>query len=413
MASGGREDYPRGVLRPFVVCVLVGCTAELPAVPGHADVDSGSSDAAVVDGGLFDATDPDVVFRDAPLADAPVADGPSFDATPDGPRPDLATLDFATDGPGPDAPMPDEAVPDGPLPDGPPPDGPSPDGPPPDMPPCMPAPEEACSGVDDDCDGLVDEGAACGPYVASHCRVWLGWADVHAAPAAPAAAWGGCPAQTRDEDGETRCAGTRFDGWFRRFTLQGDVDENDWLGVAFTCTDDARPDLAAWIQASCSVALAHADRGRDPDALDPSGCPVVETGDADGPDPRCVTSGGDGLFHPMRLRGDVNQDDAFGVALVCADDVDAARAAAVQGSAEVYLGLQDRRNVAIFGPCDVDARDDGPSWGGCPGDSLDDAGTTRCAGSHGDGRFHHFRSDHDVDECDALAVALKSRAQPQ
>ncbi len=389
--------------------------AELPTVPADASGDAAAGDAgdaAVVDGGALDVRDPDLGLYDGPLPDGPRVDVPWYDMALDGPAdasPDGLSLDGpGLDGPSGDGPAPDAPGPDGPPPDAQRPDGPLPDGPPPDVPPCVPA-EEACTGVDDDCDGLVDEGGVCGPYVASHCRVWLGWADVHQAPREPAAAWGGCPAEERDGGGETRCAGTRFDSWFRRFGIQGDVDENDWLGVAFTCADDARPDLAAWVEASCSVALTHADNGRDPDGLDPRGCPVLEAGDADGPDPRCVRSAGDGLFHPMRLRGNVGSDDSFGVAFVCTDDLDPARAASVEGSAEVFLGLQDRRDAIAFGPCDDDAHDDGPSWGGCPGDSLDNSGRTRCAGTHGDGRFHHFRSDHNVDECDVFAIALKAR----
>ncbi len=300
----------------------------------------------------------------------------------------------------------DAALPDGAVDAAGPPDGPSTDGPAPDLP-CVPS-DEICNGADDDCDDHVDEGDACGPYVASHCRVWLGWADLHEAPHEPAAAWGGCPEAERDERGDNRCVGTRLDGWFRRLPLRGNVDENDWLGVAFTCADDDRPQLAAWVQSRCAIALAQADHSRDPTALDPRGCPPAEVADDGGPDPRCVQSGGDGLFHPMRLRGDVNHDDALALALWCDDAVDPDRAAALQAASEAFLGSQDRQ-VLGFASCWDAPHDDGPAWGDCPASSADDAGLLRCVGTHGDGAFHAFHFDHDAARCEVLAVALRSR----
>lgn len=397
-------DYGRGVLRALVVFGLVGCTAELPLYP-----DAGGEMGA--DAVLVDAV------VDAARADGPVVDSRLPDAVAlDGQVPDALDPDAATDAAGPDARLGDgsldavaDAVVDGAADSTPrdaaPPDGPR-DAAPPDMP-CIPL-AEGCNALDDDCDGAVDEGAVCGTYVAQQCRLWLGWADVDRAPRAPAAAWADCPGADRDEDGELRCVSTVGQSLFRRMTVQGDVDENDWFGVRLTCVDAVYPAQAAWVQARCQVALAQADRDRDPAAQDPRGCPVVEAGDNDGPDPRCVRSGGDGLFHPMRLRGDINDDDALAIAFFCDDPADPARAAAVEGAAEAYIGFQNRRAVA-FGACDDDAHGDGPSWGGCPGDGSDDTGRTRCAGSAGDGAFHTVHYDHDARRCDVYAIALRAR----
>ncbi|MCB9545027.1 MAG: hypothetical protein H6706_03950 [Myxococcales bacterium] len=273
---------------------------------------------------------------------------------------------------------------------------------------------EQCNDVDDDCDGAIDEDDTCALYVVQQCRVWLGTADVGAVPNRPQPAWDGCPAAERDWDGAVRCTSTRGTGRFYAVPLVGDVDDNDALGVAFTC-GGAVPALDAWMQRHCEVFLGHAD-GLGPgavEALDPASCAGhVPAGFA--PNPRCVRSQGDGLFHPMWLRGDVDENDSFGIALRCQDDARPDRAAGLQASLVARFAWQFRDRGVVF-ECSAGASallDDTDDWSGCPREGVDNSGTRRCASSTGDGRLHAFEigDRHDVEVCSGFGISLDRRA---
>ncbi|MFN3200599.1 MAG: Ig-like domain-containing protein [Bradymonadia bacterium] len=254
---------------------------------------------------------------------------------------------------------------------------------------------ETCNGEDDDCDGSIDEGQVCGAYMSQHCRFWL--AQVNNTYQGTIEQleqnnWDNCFAAGADAEGMTRCASTRGDGLFREMTVSGTLSEGDHLGVAFTCADDAQPELAAWFQSRCKVYVGHAtdDQGLN-DSTFWGTCPGTDvdvTGDA-----RCVSSGGDGRFHAFPLAGaanaDVDNDDDLGIAFICEDDEAPQRARSANESVELYLGWSREDSFS-----DGDA-----TMGDCPGSDLDNDSYTRCASTRGaTGRFYKIDVRHDFEE---------------
>ncbi|MFN3199368.1 MAG: hypothetical protein ACE366_13275 [Bradymonadia bacterium] len=351
--------------------------------------DMGAPDLDVPDLDLPDLNLPDAEAPDIGLLDAEVADlGPSDLGLDDAQLPDMAPIDAGPADMGlPDADVADMDPPDLDVPDLALPDANIPDAALADAGPQV----EACTGLDDDLDGLVDEGRVCGPFIASRCQVILGWSDSDNGPSGdwdggPADFWSTCPPDARNNDGARRCVATRGQSLFRGMEIGGGMDANDQMGVAFLCDDEDRPDIAAWIQSRCAVYLAHADFNRGPGEGSPTWGPCPEEEEGVGPEGliRCTSSGYDGRFRPIYLTGVVNQDDRFGVAFICDDLVQPQRAEAVQASAEVFLGwANDDRDVG-------DNALDRDSFGGCPGELRDNGGDVRCVSSQGDGGFHLF-----------------------
>ncbi|MCB9550268.1 MAG: hypothetical protein H6706_31105 [Myxococcales bacterium] len=263
---------------------------------------------------------------------------------------------------------------------------------------------ETCNGADDDCDGRVDEEPVCGELIERRCTLTLGWADNNRGPLGASATWSTCPPEIRQMGGDVRCTSTRRDGAFVRLDLDGDVDGNDLLAFSLRCEDADFAEAARWIQGHCAVFLGHADNNQGAAEGSPvwGACPGVSSSAAV---PRCTSSGFDGNFRAMQLAGDVDENDDLGLAWICRDDEQPARAAAAQASAEVQLAW----SAGNQGP-----GDGAPTWGfDCPGSRRLQVGRVSfpqaCTSTRGDGLFHRLDLGQDVDDNDDLGVALKGR----
>lgn len=273
-----------------------------------------------------------------------------------------------------------------------------------DAAPGCPMAPEICNGRDEDCDGVVDEEAGCGRWIESHCRIGLGWADENRGPAGPAASWWTCPPAERDmSDGNVRCTMTRRDGRYVKLDLNGDVDGNDQLALSFDCTDAALPELADYAATHCAVFLGWADNNRGSDnAVVWGDCPQALQG---GGDLRCTSSGFDRQFRALTTGGDVDENDDLGIAFICRDPANQARAAALQASVQVELAWASGNQ----GPADGAER-----WtDSCPAEERVQTGrifqSRHCTHSAGDGRFHKLNLARDIDSDDDLGIALKAR----
>ncbi|MCB9535322.1 MAG: hypothetical protein H6704_03590 [Myxococcales bacterium] len=203
--------------------------------------------------------------------------------------------------------------------------------------------------------------------------------------------------------GDVRCTTTQGDGRFVRMDLDGDVDDNDQLAVAFRCADPDFPALASWAQTNCAVFLGWADSNRGPADSDTWGlCPGAISGVGD---LRCTSSGFDGRFRAMTLGGDVDENDDLGIAFVCRDAADPVRAAAFAQSVAVHIA---------WAPNSQGPADGAEQWTPqCPGEESVRVGRIlvprRCAQSLGDGRFHRLDLGRDINDDDDLGIALKRR----
>ncbi len=163
---------------------------------------------------------------------------------------------------------------------------------------------------------LCDDGAnaALARYVDSHCAVYLGYADVNRGPDGTPS-WGACPPAINSDVPGLRCTSSGYDRLFRKINLEGNVNADDDLAVAFKCVDAADPGRAWSLQQSVSFYMGWADVDGGPGDGSPvwGVCPANAAGEAAGL--RCTSTMGDGNFHRLDLGGDVNQDDDFGFAL--------------------------------------------------------------------------------------------------
>ena len=262
---------------------------------------------------------------------------------------------------------------------------------------------ETCNGADDDCDGEVDEGRVCGPYVRDHCRVYLGWSDSDMHPADPVDDWSGCPGVDRSIDGAAlRCVGSQPNGTFGTLRVLGQVDNNDAFSLAFLCDDADEPALATYLTTHCAAYLAFARTNPPAAGAQAWGqCPPsLRVSDGAAP---CTSSGFDGQFRAMRVGGANGNGNVreghFGVAFKCVDDAAPERAASLTESAEVILG---------FAASNIGSRHGAAAWDGCPAADLDNEGAERCVSSRGTGGFYHYTTFGTFNERDQIGVALRA-----
>jgi hypothetical protein len=263
--------------------------------------------------------------------------------------------------------------------------------------------DETCNGQDDDCDGSVDEGRVCGAFIAGHCRAWLGIANADTRVNVPSATWSECNDQNdTDHGGRARCVGTRLNERFRQLPTGIDVNSNDQMGLRWTCDDDQLPQVANWVETHCAIYLGHADvNGGENDPATWPPCPGQDEGNAGAT--RCTSSGRDGLWHALDLVGDVNQDDDFAIAFQCRDDADPDRADGASEAVQIVLGwARDQRRAPD---------DNSETWAGCPDNRRTNGNgdDTKCVSSNYDRKFHKIDMRGDVDAFDYWGIGVFAR----
>lgn len=271
---------------------------------------------------------------------------------------------------------------------------------------CIPF-EEVCDGLDNDCDGGVDEEGVCPELIYERCRVSLAWGEINGNP--PSNTWARFPpngansCQPGDNINDTSysCDTASEDGGIRALSIgTGPVGEQDWLGVAWDCDlNDAEvtPDelaILTWAKQDCHVALAYHDIGNESSFtnLDISSCP----GHSSYESPqvaRCISTQVSGQYSAIEMEGVVNYDDWFGIGFYCdateVAAVDNARAwlqvaSSIQRGFVVYFATYQGNNLRVDGD---------PEWSATlSSEPIDNQGNARGAGSPISG-FSAFQLD--------------------
>ncbi len=256
---------------------------------------------------------------------------------------------------------------------------------------CLPAPEEDCDGRDDDCDGVVDDDSVCGRPIVDTCTFGLGW-SMDAIPA-PARDWGPCDISAGGFDDRFSCNGTRGDA-FVTVQLPEMVDigaADDRLGVTLRCSPGA---VGEYIVSHCRVILGLATpaAGVADGVAEWGPCPAQRVGGDDSV--ACTSSTAQGGFEPMPVPFDLTTDQLIGIAFICADPDDPARAEALQSSIIASIAWAD---ASVEGEVD---------WQAACAPLGDGDPYTACARTRGDGRFRILRLTADVDGGDRFAIRL-------
>jgi hypothetical protein len=235
---------------------------------------------------------------------------------------------------------------------------------------------EECNLIDDDLDGLIDEGQSCSDLLVNHCEMYLGIADFNQITQ-PVSIWrrdqnSGQICSTTD-DPRYNCASTGKDQKFHPITIYGVLDDNDWLGLGFKCQvrenlSMAQKQVLQWVNQHCAVYL-----GYENNTGDTSGNWSISTNDCTqrSPNqgeiiPRCVKSqlseDQNVIFSVLQLGTEkfpiidqnqpnsmmfddvgVNGNDAFGIAFGC-HSADANLNQSISKSVEVFFGMNFPQN---------------------------------------------------------------------
>ncbi|MEZ4434564.1 MAG: MopE-related protein [bacterium] len=261
---------------------------------------------------------------------------------------------------------------------------------------CHPRPETECNGLDDNCDGVIDDGPACAGLITRECRAWLGWTTRELDN--PGDTWGTCPAAP-ELAADLSCNGSGPADAFGQLDLFGDLDAaDDRLGVRFGCRANAGL-IVDYIATHCALYLGvAAAASAPPDGAETwSSCPDEPVGgDAD-----AACTSGDARFRPMPLPIDLDEGAVLGAAFRCTDGLQPRRAEAMAGAVEVLIAWAD----GTLG-------EPAPDWEAICAPGGDGDARTGCVATGGDGRFHAMPFTADVDAGDKLAIGIRPRPAP-
>ena len=203
-----------------------------------------------------------------------------------------------------------------------------------------PSPER-CDGLDNDCDGVVDDLTSCGNLIAERCELWVAWArdDGYIGSAdAPHLVWGVCPERERTNPradsgiAESSCASSHGDWLFHSLEIgnifDGDASEGRF-GLMWRCGPEfgvgadggalTPEEIAslAWANTSCGASL-YLNSSRSialQGQVDPQACAASD--DAERAEDACVSSPSR-AFSEIGMPGGFSRNAHMGVRFTCA-----------------------------------------------------------------------------------------------
>ena len=279
--------------------------------------------------------------------------------------------------------------------------------------------DEVCDGIDNDADGTVDE-SVCGRLIYEHCELSLAWWQNRENEDPIMAPWLYWPPDQAEENAcpnvETDelyfgCDRARANTGFQSINIQAlQFGQDSWLGLDWQCNPNMlnlpeERDIISWAQESCHVALAYQDAAESEFNLDPQSCPYDSRADTYNTQ-RCIQTSESMGYSAIELEGIVNFDDKFGWAFYCEDnsplsDTEPSHfSTLVQNELRIFLGVN----------FSDDAIEDGvESWGQLPNITTDTIGSVIGVGTLTDGQFNELSLNRRIRSHAQVGVMLYLR----
>lgn len=285
--------------------------------------------------------------------------------------------------------------------------------------------EERCDGQDDDCDQVIDEGV-CGELIYQSCEARLAWwyhindEQMLTSPNPPWSQWPPlstasmtCPTTDFLNESTYSCDVTRAGSFFQMINIGTDnVGDRHWIGIGWSCEADSTLTLAEqnvvdWAHQYCHLAIGYKDFWGVEilEALDPENCPQSAP-KSEQFRARCAQTASTSTYSAIELEGRVNNDDNFSLAFYCEENTPLSGfnsnqlAHRIQSEFQVFLAISQSSSIVQDGAMNID---------GVPIFNRDNSSNQRGSGTQVNGQFYPFRLNQELRQSHQFGILTQVR----